>query len=164
MTHSPSRRPIRVLLVDDSDIVRMALLTALYADESIDLVGEARDGQEGVALFQQLQPDVVLMDLVMPVMDGVEATRAIRQGCPRARIIALSSFSDEHLVRDVLAAGAMSYLLKTVSASDILAAIHAAHADQPTLHPDIAKIARTSGPSSPTSSGPADPDHPLQGP
>jgi NarL family two-component system response regulator LiaR len=125
--------PIRVLIVDDHAMVRRGLAAFLRAKPDLLLVGEAAGGGEAITLCEQLQPDVALMDLMMPGMSGAEATRAIRARCPAVRIIALTSFGDKELVREALAAGAISYLLKNVSAEDLAEAIRAACAGRSTL-------------------------------
>lgn len=120
--------PIRVLLVDDHAVVRSGLGAFLLAFDDLELVGEAGGGEEAVRLCERFQPDVVLMDLVMPGMDGAAATRAIRERCPRIQIIALTSFKEKELVEGALEAGAIGYLLKNVSADELADAIRAAHA------------------------------------
>jgi NarL family two-component system response regulator LiaR len=127
------------MLVDDHAVVRSGLGAFLMAYDDLDLVGEAGGGQEAVRLCVDLQPDVVLMDLVMPVMDGAAATRAIRERCPRIQVIALTSFKEEELVQAALQAGAIGYLLKNVSAEELANAIRAAHAGRPTLAPEAAE-------------------------
>ncbi len=133
----PSR--IRVLVVDDHAVVRAGLRLFLLAFEDLELVGEASGGEKALDLCEQAQPDVVLMDLVMPGMNGVEATRAIQDRYPQIQVIALTSFPEEELVNDVLNAGAISYLLKNASAGELAAAIRAAHAGRPTLAPEAAQ-------------------------
>jgi NarL family two-component system response regulator LiaR len=128
--------PIRVLIVDDHSMVRTGLATFIRVKSDLELVGEARDGQEATRLCEQLQPDVILMDLVMPRMDGVTATRAIREQWPQVQVIALTSFKDKDLVQDALRAGAISYLLKDVSVDELAEAIRAAHAGRSTLAPE----------------------------
>jgi two-component system, NarL family, response regulator LiaR len=130
MTLSP---PIRVLLVDDHTMVRRGLATFLKVFDDLELVGEAADGETAVDLCGRILPDVVLMDMVMPDMDGVTATRLIRQRFPSVQVIALTSFKEEGLVQGVLQAGAIGYLLKDVSAVELAQAIRAAHAGQGTL-------------------------------
>ncbi len=127
--------PIRVMLVDDHDMVRKGLAVFLKAKPDMELVGEARDGEEAVRMCKELQPDVILMDLVMPKMDGTTATRLIREQFPGVQIIALTSFQDKELVQEVLQAGAISYLLKDVSANELAEAIRGAYAGRPTLSP-----------------------------
>jgi len=128
--------PIRVLIVDDHAMVRRGLAAFLKVKPELLLVGEASNGQEAIALCGQLTPDVVLMDLLMPEMGGIEATRTIRARWPRVRVIALTSFGEREMVREALQAGAVSYLLKNVSIDDLAAAITAAHAGRPTLAPE----------------------------
>jgi NarL family two-component system response regulator LiaR len=129
-------KPIRILLVDDHAVVRSGLAGFLLAFDDMKLVGEAASGEEAVSLCRQVQPDVVLMDLMMPGMDGAEATRAIRDRCPDIKVIVLTSFQEEELVQRALQAGAISYLLKNVSVDELAEAIRAAVAGQPTLAPE----------------------------
>jgi NarL family two-component system response regulator LiaR len=117
-------------------VVRSGLGAFLLAFDDLELVGEADGGEEAVRLCEQVQPDVVLMDLVMPEMDGAEATRAIRERCPQIQVIALTSFKEKELVEGALEAGAIGYLLKNVSADELADAIRAAHAGRPTLAPE----------------------------
>jgi NarL family two-component system response regulator LiaR len=131
--------PIRVVLVDDHAVVRSGLGAFLLAFDDLELVGEAGGGEEAVRLCEQVQPDVALMDLVMPGMDGAAATRAIRERCPQVQVIALTSFKEDELVQGALQAGAISYLLKNVSADELADAIRAAHAGRPTLAPEAAR-------------------------
>jgi NarL family two-component system response regulator LiaR len=128
MTH-----PIRVLIVDDHAMVRRGLAAFLKAKPDLLLVGEASNGGEAVSLCERLQPDVVLMDLVMPGMGGAEATQMIVNRWPAVRVIALTSFGDKELVREALAAGALSYLIKSVSAEDLAEAIRSASSGRSTL-------------------------------
>ena len=127
---------IRVLIVDDHDVVRTGLKFFVQAFDDLELVGEADCGQKALSLCAQVQPDVVLMDLVMPEMDGISTTRAIRQGCPEIQVIALTSFREQELVQGALEAGAISYLLKNVTADELADAIRAAHTQRPTLAPE----------------------------
>ncbi|GAB4152334.1 MAG: response regulator transcription factor [Candidatus Promineifilaceae bacterium] len=129
-------KPIRVMIVDDHAVVRRGLAAFLSVFDDLELVGEASGGDEAVALCRQYQPDVVLMDLVMPGTDGAAATRSIRQICPQVQVIALTSFREENLVQGALQAGAISYLLKNVSADYLAQAIRDAYAGQPTLAPE----------------------------
>lgn len=128
--------PIRVMVVDDHMMVRRGLGTVLKVYKDLELVGEADKGETAVQLCAQLQPDVVLMDMVMADMDGAAATRLIRKQFPAIQVIALTSFKDEILVQSALQAGAISYLLKDVSANDLVEAIRAAHAGRATLSPE----------------------------
>ena len=125
--------PIRVLVVDDQPVVCSGLAAFLSVYDDLTLVGEANDGAKAVNLCGQLRPDVVLMDLVMPHMDGAEATLAIRKHYPHIQVIALTSFKEDDLIKRVLAAGAIGYLLKNVTADELADAIYAAHAGHPTL-------------------------------
>lgn len=131
--------PIRVMLVDDHAMVRRGLATFLQIFDDLELVGEADDGAAAIHLCARIQPDVVLMDMVMPQMDGVTATRAIRQQFPLVQVIALTSFKEEELVQKVLQAGAIGYLLKDVSAEELVQAIRAAHAGRSTLAQEAAQ-------------------------
>jgi two-component system, NarL family, response regulator LiaR len=128
--------PIHVLIVDDHAMVRKGLLAILKNNPELELVGEARDGREAIEYCGQLKPDVVLMDLVMPELGGVAATRAIHQRWPQVRVIALTSFQEKDLVQDALQAGAIGYLLKNVSGDELAAAIRKAYGGQPTLAPE----------------------------
>jgi NarL family two-component system response regulator LiaR len=131
--------PIRILIADDHSMVRTGLATFIRVKADLELVGQAKDGQEALRLCEQFQPDVVLMDLVMPCMDGMAATRAIRERWPQIQVIALTSFREQELVQDALQAGAIGYLLKDVSIDDLAKAIRAAHAGRPTLAPEAAQ-------------------------
>ncbi len=131
--------PIRVFIVDDHAMVRRGLAAFLRARPDLQLVGEASDGAEAITLCERLQPDIVLMDLVMPETNGIEATRAIRARWPAVQVIALTSYDDKELVREALAAGALSYLLKNVSAEDLAEAIRAAHGGRSTLAAEAVK-------------------------
>lgn len=132
-------KPIRVMLVDDHAVVRSGLSAFLLAFDDLELVGEASSGEEAIAKCNMLQPDVVLMDLVMPGMDGAAATSAIRRHHPQVQVIALTSFKEEELVQGALKAGAIGYLLKDVTADDLANAIRAAHKGRPTLAPEAAQ-------------------------
>jgi NarL family two-component system response regulator LiaR len=137
MNASPA---IRVMLVDDHNVVRSGVAAFLRAYDDLQLVGEARNGLEAVSLCQRETPDVILMDLMMPEMDGIAATRAILSDHPEVKIIAMTSFEEEGLVHGVLAAGAISYLLKNVSADDLARAIRDAAAGRSTLAPEAARV------------------------
>ena len=131
---------IRVMLVDDHNVVRSGLATFLRAYEDLELVGEAKNGFEAVNLCHQKKPDVILMDLMMPEMDGIAATRAILADYPEIKIIAMTSFEEEELVQGVLAAGAISYLLKNVTADELAKAIRDAVSGKSTLSPEAARV------------------------
>lgn len=131
---------IRVMLVDDHNVVRSGLATFIKAYEDLELAGEAKNGQEAVQLCRQQQPDVILMDLMMPEMDGISATHAILADYPDIKIIAMTSFEEEALVQGVLAAGAISYLLKNVTADELAKAIRDATSGRSTLSPEAARV------------------------
>ena len=132
----PRRERIRVLIVDDHAVVRSGLATFLQAFEDFELVGEAGDGAEALRQCARAAPDVVLMDLLMPEMDGITATRAIREQYPNTQVIALTSFQDQAKVQAALDAGALGYLLKNVSGDELARAIRSARAGRPTLAPE----------------------------
>jgi NarL family two-component system response regulator LiaR len=137
------------MLVDDHQMVRNGLGTFLLVHDDLELVGEAGDGEQALAVYERVRPDVVLMDLKMPRKDGVEATRALMARDPELRVIALTSFKEEQLIQDALDAGAIGYLLKDVDADDLAEAIRAAHRGEPTLAPEAAWMlfkARRRGP------------------
>ena len=134
-----SESPIRVLLVDDHHIVLEGIRSLMEEVDDIDVVGEANNGFEGVDLAESLEPDVVLMDLVMPQMDGVEATRQITDQYPDIRVLVLTSFITDAKVFPAIKAGAMGYLLKDTGSSDLIDAIRKVHRGEPSLHPEIAQ-------------------------
>jgi NarL family two-component system response regulator LiaR len=129
-------QPIRVMIVDDHAVVRSGLATFLLAFDDLEPTVEAGSGEEAIRLCATHDLDVVLMDLVMPSMDGAAATRAIREKYPHIQVIALTSFKEDDLVQGVLQAGAISYLLKNVTAAALADAIRSAHAGRPTLAPE----------------------------
>jgi NarL family two-component system response regulator LiaR len=134
-----SSQPIRVMLVDDHTMVRRGLAAFLKIFDDLQLAGEAESGEAAIQLCADLLPDVILMDMVMPDMDGAAATRAIRQQFPHVQVIALTSFKEGDLVKNALEAGAIGYLLKDVSADELVRAIRAAHAGRATLSPEAAQ-------------------------
>jgi NarL family two-component system response regulator LiaR len=138
MTIPPSK-PIRVMLVDDHTMVRRGLATFLKVFDDLQLAGEAESGEAAIQLCAEVLPDVILMDIVLPMMDGATATRAIRQRFPQVQVIALTSFKEGELITNALEAGAIGYLLKDVSADDLVQAIRAAHAGRATLSPEAAQ-------------------------
>jgi NarL family two-component system response regulator LiaR len=127
------------MLVDDHTMVRRGLATFLKVFDDLELVGEAGDGEAAIQLCSSSLPDVILMDMVMPEMDGVTATRIIRQRFPTVQVIALTSFKEEELVQNALNAGAIGYLLKDVSADRLAHAIRAAHVGRGSLSPEVAQ-------------------------
>ncbi|MEQ4484534.1 response regulator [Cohnella silvisoli] len=129
---------IRVLLVDDHEMVRIGLAAVLNTEEGIEVVGEAGNGLEGLRLAREYSPDVVLMDLVMDGMDGIETTRRLMEEMPECRVIVLTSFLDDEKMYPVIEAGAFSYLLKTSRASEIADAIRAAARGQSVLESQVA--------------------------
>ena len=130
---------IKVMIVDDHPIVRSGLGTMLKVFDDLELIGEASSGNIALAKCQEKLPDVVLMDMVMPEMDGLETTRAILDQYPSVKIIMLTSFTKEDMVKDALEAGATSYLLKDAPIDELADAIRLAYADQPTLSPDATR-------------------------
>jgi two-component system, NarL family, response regulator LiaR len=127
---------IRVMIVDDHDLVRSGLRFYIQSVEDLILVGEAPDGSTAIELCRTLSPDVVLMDLVMPGMDGIETTRKIRQENPKVQVLALTSFSDHQQISEVIRAGAIGYLLKNVTINELTLAIRNARAGRPVLAPE----------------------------
>ena len=129
---------IRVMLVDDHAVVRSGLSAFLSVHPDLELVGEAENGQQAVARAGLLQPDVILMDIMMPVMDGVAATQAIKRQHPGIQIVALTSFQEDELVQNALRAGAVGYLMKNVTARELAAAIRSAKEGKMTLSSEAA--------------------------
>jgi DNA-binding NarL/FixJ family response regulator len=134
-----TRHTIRVLLVDDHAIVRTGLRYFLMGTEDIDVVGEASNAAEALALVAELEPDVVLMDLVMPGMDGIAATQHLRQHFPHVRVLAVTSFSSGDMVQRALKAGAVSYVMKDVQGRDLVSAIRATYGGRSVLTPEAAE-------------------------
>ena len=130
---------IKVLIVDDHQVVRQGLRTFLELHEDISVIGEAEDGMQAVELVRVRQPDVVLMDIVMPHMDGITATKQVLALGLATKVIALTSFSEDDKVFPAIQAGASSYLLKDVSPDDLVEAIRAVHRGEARLHPDITR-------------------------
>jgi NarL family two-component system response regulator LiaR len=126
--------------VDDHDVVRRGLSVVLRAFDDLELVGEASNGEEAIRMCAETHPEVILMDLIMPEMDGVSATRAIRQKYPQIQVVALTSFKDEELVHAALQAGAIGYLLKNASIDELADTIRAARMGKPTLAPEATQV------------------------
>jgi DNA-binding NarL/FixJ family response regulator len=133
------RRPLRVLLVDDQKLMREGLRMLLEAEPALTVAAEAADGAQAVELYEELQPDVVLMDIRMPVMDGVEATRRIREGFPDAKVLVLTTFEEDELVYRSIRAGARGYLLKDVTGENLAAAIRSVASGAGVLAPSVAR-------------------------
>lgn len=152
-----STTPIRVLVVDDQRLMRDGIASLLSIQEGIDVVGTAADGQEALAQARALRPDVILMDVRMPVMDGVAATAAVRRELPECQVLMLTTFDDEAYIIEALRAGAAGYLLKDLPAPSLAQAIHAAHRRVYQLDPSvvrkmIAAVTKPSSPPTPTTS------------
>ena len=130
--------PIRVLVVDDHAVVREGLRAFLELQDGIEVVGEAEDGIEAVDVAEEIRPDVVLMDLVMPRLDGLAAMRALRERLPRTRVVVLTSFFDDDKLLPALRAGAAGYLLKNAEPQEVARAVRAAHAGEMLLDPVVA--------------------------
>ncbi|NLS76273.1 MAG: response regulator transcription factor [Chloroflexi bacterium] len=130
---------LSVLLADDHAVVRQGLRAFLELQGDITVVGEAGDGQEAIEMAQELLPDVVLMDLVMPHLDGIEATRQICRLSPGTRVMVLTSFAEDDKLFPAIKAGAMGYLMKDVSPAELAEAVRAVHRGETPLHPEIAK-------------------------
>jgi DNA-binding NarL/FixJ family response regulator len=130
--------PIRVLVADDHAVVRQGLRTFLGLQDGLEVVGEAADGAEAVAAAERLAPDVVLMDLVMPRLDGVEAMRELRRRVPSARVIVLTSYLDDERLLPAMRAGAAGYLLKNVQPQELVRAVRAAEAGEALIDPAVA--------------------------
>lgn len=129
---------IRVLLADDHTVVRKGIREVLCEEPDMDVVGEARNGEEAIDLALALQPDVVVMDIAMPVLSGVEATRQIRAQAPQVRILVLTAYDDDPYIDALLDAGATSYVLKTAESRDIVRAVRSTAVGQPALDPAVA--------------------------
>lgn len=131
---------IKILIADDHNVVRSGLSAFLQVFDDFELVGEASNGREAVEVCAAKKPDVVLMDLVMPEMDGAQATQIIREKFPDVQVIVLTSFKEDNLVENALQAGAIGYLLKNVSADELAEAIRSAVAGRPTLAPEATQV------------------------
>jgi NarL family two-component system response regulator LiaR len=134
----PARR-IRVILIDDHAVVRQGLRIYLELQEDMEVVGEGESGEDAIVLAGRLAPDVVVLDLVMPGMDGVEATRGILECSPRSRVLILTSFGDDDKLFPAIRAGAQGYLLKDIQPRDLIQAVRDLHQGKTQLHPDIAR-------------------------
>lgn len=132
--------PIRIFITDDHPIVRRGIADLLETEPELQVVGEAKNGMEAVSAVQELKPDIVLMDLVMPEMDGIEATRRIKSQDPQVRILVLTSFATEDKVFPAIKAGALGYLIKDTGPDELVDAIQSVYRGEPTLHPTIAQM------------------------
>ncbi|MHB1006563.1 MAG: response regulator [Chloroflexota bacterium] len=130
---------IRVLIADDHAVVREGTRRILEQEDSIEVVGEAEDGDAAVKLAVRLKPDVAIVDIAMPRLDGIEATKLIKTMCPNTAILILSAYDDDQFVFGLLEAGAAGYLLKTVRGRDLVGAVQAVHAGESVLHPAVAR-------------------------
>ncbi len=146
-------KPIRVMVVDEHGMVRKGIVMFLKNNRDMEIVGEAQNGREAVELCEKLSPDVILMDLQMPEMDGITATRIIHKQYPRIQIIVLTSFPDRDKVQDALSAGAISYLLKNVSGEDLAEAIRDAFAGRATLAQEAVQALVQTPPTKPATPG-----------
>jgi len=133
-------KAITVVLADDHTIVRQGLAKLLEGESNLRVVGEAENGREAVAKVEELKPDIVIMDIAMPMLNGIEATRQIKKVCPKTKVIILSMYSHEHYIHELLETGVSGYLLKDSSGRDIINAIHAAIKDETFLSPSISKM------------------------
>ncbi len=130
---------IRVVLADDHTVVRQGFRSLLQEDKSIDVVGEAENGRDAVLMVKKYLPDVVVLDISMPILNGVQATRQIRKFNPKIKILVLSMYKDEEYVREVFQAGALGYILKQTTGSDLISAIKEVNRGNAYLSPSIAK-------------------------
>jgi two-component system, NarL family, response regulator LiaR len=130
---------ITVLITDDHSVVRQGVRVFLETQPEIEVLGEADSGQQAIDMCSELAPDVVLLDLLMPKMNGVEATRQIKQVSPRSNIVILTSYHDDEFIVPAIKAGALSYLLKDVSPSELIAAVKKASVGEAVLHPQVAQ-------------------------
>lgn len=136
----PPEKKIRVLVADDHSVVRQGLRMFLLVQPDMEMVGEAQNGREAVALVDQLAPDVVLMDLLMPQMNGIEATAAIKAARPETQVLVLTTFLEDQRVAEAIQAGAVGFLLKEVEAEELVRAVRGAARGEPQLHPDAARM------------------------
>lgn len=132
-------RKIKVLLAEDHVVVREGIRERIQREQDMEIVGEAGDGEEAIQLAEQLKPDIILMDIAMPKLNGIEATRRIKSSCPSISILVLTAYDDEEFIFALLEAGVAGYLLKNVRGQELLNAIRATHEGESVLYPTIAK-------------------------
>ncbi|MBI2906213.1 MAG: response regulator transcription factor [Chloroflexi bacterium] len=149
---------IRVIIADDHAVVREGTRRLLEQEPDLEVVGEAADGQEAVALATRLKPGVAIMDIAMPRLDGIEATRQIKALCPSITILALTAYDDDQFIFSLLEAGAAGYLLKSVRGHELVEAVREVHAGESVLHPSVARkvLNRFAGSSKPRKQEPVD--------
>jgi NarL family two-component system response regulator LiaR len=152
LSKEPAPKPIRVIIADDHAVVREGTRRLLEREPDLEVAGEAADGAQAVALVDRLRPDVVIMDISMPVMTGIEATRRIKESHPDTAVLILTGYDDDQYVFALLSAGAAGYLLKDVPSAEVVQAVRLVHAGEPVLHPAIARkvLARFAEESAPT--------------
>jgi DNA-binding NarL/FixJ family response regulator len=131
---------IRILLADDHTLMRSGIRALLEDEPGLTVIGEAEDGRSAVAQACKLRPDVVIMDIAMPLLNGLEATRQIRQQCPRVRVLILSMHDNEEYIRQVLEAGAMGYILKDAAARELISAIRSVYRGEAVLSPAVTRL------------------------
>lgn len=139
-TRTERSQSIRLLLVDDHAVLRAGLRALLNAEEDLEVVGEAENGQQAIDMARILRPDIVLMDVTMPEMSGIEATRRIKAAQPEIRVLALTMHDDASYLRDILEAGGSGYVLKEAASDELLSAIRAVHQGGTYLHPSHTKV------------------------
>ena len=130
---------IRILIADDHTLVRDGTRRILEAEQDLEVVGEALDGEEAIRLAMELKPDVILMDIAMPTLDGIAATRQIKRECPEISVLILSAYDDDQFVFRLLQAGAAGYLLKSVHSQELVAGVRSVYHGESVLHPAIAR-------------------------
>jgi len=139
MSNDGASKPIRIIIAEDHAVVREGTRQLLEREPDLEVVGEAADGAEAVALVERLNPDVAIMDISMPIMTGIEATQRIKAGQPNTAVLILTAYDDDQYVFALLEAGAAGYLLKDVPSAEVVRAVRAVHAGEPVLHPAIAR-------------------------
>lgn len=148
MSNEEPPKPIRIIIAEDHAVVREGTRQLLEREPDLEVVGEAADGAQAVALVERLNPDVAIMDISMPIMTGIEATQRIKASHPNTAVLILTAYDDDQYVFALLEAGAAGYLLKDVPSAEVVRAVRAVHAGEPVLHPAIARkvLARFAAP------------------